>query len=86
MTDDQPRFDPHGPGLVWAAVAGDIAARIESGALAPGSRLPSEVALAEEYGCARMTVHRAIRDLRERGLVAVTIGKGTYVAERPASR
>ena len=79
MTDEQPRFDPRGPGLVWLAVANDIAGQIESGHLAPGARLPSEVALAEEYGCARMTIHRAIRDLRERGLVTVTIGKGTFV-------
>jgi DNA-binding GntR family transcriptional regulator len=80
MTDDQPRFDPSGPGLVWLAVADDIAGQIESGKLRPGARLPSELALAETYGCARMTVHRAIRDLRERGLVTVTVGKGTFVA------
>lgn len=79
MSDDRPTFDPHGPGLVWAAVAADLAAQIESGQLRPGARLPSELALAETYGCARMTIHRAIRDLREKGLVTVTIGKGTYV-------
>jgi DNA-binding transcriptional regulator YhcF (GntR family) len=35
--------------------------------------------MAAEYGVARMTVSRAVRELRERGLVRTVIGKGTYV-------
>ena len=84
MTDreDGPRFDPRGPGLVYMLIADDIAAQIGHGELGPGARLPGEAALAAEYGAARMTVRRAIRELRERGLVIVVTGKGTYVAER----
>jgi GntR family transcriptional regulator len=84
MADDRPRwrFDPKGPRLVYVQIADDIAAQIERGDLVPGARLPGEAALAEEYGAARMTVRRAIRELRERGLVIVVTGKGTYVAER----
>ena len=60
-------------------VADDIAAKIASGELAPGARLPAEVDMAAEYGVARMTARRAVRELRERGLVHTVIGKGTYV-------
>jgi GntR family transcriptional regulator len=80
MTDDEPRFDPRGPDLVWALIANDIAGQIERGELRPGARLPSEAELAESYGAARMTVRRALRELRERGLVRTVFGKGSYVA------
>jgi DNA-binding GntR family transcriptional regulator len=60
-------------------VADDIAGKISSGELTSGARLPGEAALAEQYGVARMTVSRAVRELRERGLVRTVIGKGTYV-------
>ncbi len=80
--DDGPRFDPRGPELVYMQIADDIAGQIERGELAPGDRLPGEADLAAEYGAARMTVRRAIRELRERGLVRVVTGKGTYVLSR----
>lgn len=75
-----PRFDPRGPQLVYVAIADDIAGKIERGELRPGARLPAENDLAAEYGAARMTISRAIRELRRRGLVHTIIGKGTYVA------
>lgn len=76
---DAPRFDPAGRMLVYMGIADEIAAQIDDGTLAPEQRLPSETALAEEYGTARMTVTRAIRELRERGLVETVPGKGTFV-------
>ncbi|GGT33097.1 GntR family transcriptional regulator [Nonomuraea spiralis] len=48
-----------------------------------GQRLPSELDLAEQYGIARMTVRRAMKELRERGLIRSVHGKGTYV-QQPA--
>lgn len=80
--DDGPRFDPHGPHLVYMLIADDIAGQIECGELLPGQRLPGEADLAVHYGAARMTIRRAARELRERGLVKVISGKGTYVTER----
>lgn len=84
MTDDGPRFDPRGPELVYVLVANDLAGQIERGELTPGDRLPSEVEIAERYGVARTTAARAIRELRERGLAVTVIGKGSFVAKRPA--
>ncbi len=78
-----PPFDPDAgePGYLWAAVAEHLAARIEAGDLPPGARLPGERDLAAEYGVALMTARRAIRDLRERGLVRTLPSKGTFVTK-----
>jgi GntR family transcriptional regulator len=88
MTErDGPRFDPRGPHLVYMLIADDIAAQINRAELLPGQRLPGEADLAAHYGAARMTIRRAIRELRERGLVKVLSGKGTYVTpddEKPS--
>lgn len=76
--DDYPVIDPDGPELVYVIVANHIAARIERGEWAPAERLPSELDLASAYGVARMTVRRAVQELRERGLIRTVHGKGTY--------
>lgn len=80
--EERKRFDPSGPQLVYIQIADDIAAKINSGELAPDARLPSELDMAADYGAARLTVRRAIRELRERGLVHTVIGKGTFVTRR----
>lgn len=67
-------------GYVWQRVAADIERRIESGEMPRGSMLRGERAMAEEYGVAIDTVRRAVRDLRERGVVVTLPAKGTYVA------
>lgn len=81
MTDEETpkRFDPSGPELVYVQIADDIAGKIARGEYQPDARLPSEIDLAAEYGAARMTVRRAVRELRDRGLVRTVIGKGTFV-------
>ena len=66
----------------YVMIADDIAGQIERGELVPGQRLPGEQDLAREYGVARMTIRRAARELRERGLVRVVTGKGTYVTKQ----
>jgi GntR family transcriptional regulator len=71
--------DPEGADYVYVALADHIQARIEAEELRPGQRLPAERAMAEEYGVAYLTVRRATRELRERGLIRTVVGKGTYV-------
>ena len=46
-----------------------IEAAILSGELQPGARLPVEHELMERYGCARMTVSKALQSLAAAGLV-----------------
>ena len=49
--------------------------------LRPGTMLPSERALAERYGVARMTVRQELERLESKGLIYRVQGKGTFVAE-----
>lgn len=72
-------------GYVYMRVADQIAQRISDGVYSPGQRLPGEVAMADELGVARLTVRRAMRELRERGLVVTLPAKGTFVAEDEGS-
>ncbi|MFF4571315.1 GntR family transcriptional regulator [Streptomyces sp. NPDC001410] len=62
-------------------IAGDLRRRIEAGELCAGDKLPSERALAEQYGAARNTAREAIRLLAEQGLVTAKHGKGVFVRE-----
>lgn len=77
--DDRAPIKGDGPELVYAIVADRIERRIRAGEFGESGRLPSEAALAEWYGVARMTIRRAHAELTERGLVTVVPGKGTFV-------
>ena len=57
-----------------------ITARIGSGELAPGDRLPSERWFGDTLGVSRTTVRRAIRELVSEGAL-VAKGRAVYVAE-----
>jgi DNA-binding GntR family transcriptional regulator len=79
------RIDHDGPALLWEQVRDDLLADLDSEELPPGSRLPSEQALADDvYGVSRPTVRRAIAALVELGRLKVVHGRGTFVAPRPA--
>ena len=67
--------------LPYAAVKASLKQRIAQGGWQPGTRLPSERELVQEFGCARMTVHRALRELEEEGLIERRQGSGSFVAE-----
>ncbi len=56
-----------------------IERQILQGDLRPGQQLPSERELAERFGASRTSVREAIRILREKGLVEVHPGRGTFV-------
>ncbi|PMZ18025.1 GntR family transcriptional regulator, partial [Pseudomonas sp. FW306-02-F08-AA] len=51
-----------------------------SGELAPGDRLPIEQELMQHYGCARMTVNKALSALLAAGLIDRRKRAGTFVA------
>src|SRR5436309_1554053 len=51
---------------------------------APGSRLPTEAALAEKFQVSRIVIREAMKILEDRGLVEVRAGRGTLtVAPKP---
>lgn len=60
----------------------EIEQRILNAELRPGDKLPSEAELTEHYGCARMTVNKAISALANAGLVERRKRAGTIVAQR----
>ena len=65
----------------WKHIAHDIRVQIECGGLPPGSPLPSESELAEQYGVCRVTAHRAMSELQRLGLVVRKRKVGTFVAK-----
>lgn len=64
---------------VYVRVADQVEDEIRSGQLPHGARLPNERAMGEMYGVAPGTVRRAVRELRDRGLVVTLPNKGTFV-------
>ena len=65
----------------WTRIATELAEAIGSGIYAPGERLPSEHALAEQFGVNRHTIRRSLASLCSQGLVRITQGSGTYVED-----
>src|ERR1700756_5450651 len=64
---------------LYARVEQALVARISDGSLSPGTRLPSEDCLVQEYTVSRTTIRAAIQSLIQRGLVEIQRGKGTFV-------
>lgn len=68
-------------------VADALRARITSGQLRPGGRLPTQAALAEEFGVERGTVRQALRVLRDEHLLTgASRGSPPTVAPDPGAR
>jgi LacI family transcriptional regulator len=66
-------------------IAAELEQAAASGALPPGSRLPSELELARRHGVSRGTVRQALTTLRHRGVITAVPGKGSFVrAPEPA--
>lgn len=68
--------------LAQRVVAG-VKARILDGSLAPGTKLPSEAELIEEYAVSRTVVREAVTRLRAEGLVETFQGRGSFVLAVP---
>lgn len=63
-----------------------IRSEIASGALTSGDKIPTEHSLMKKFGASRMTVHRAVRDLSDTGLIRRIPGSGSFVTEeKPGS-
>lgn len=65
--------------LLYEKVAKDIEERITRGEYAIGEKLPSERTLAIQFHVSRNIIREAIKLLKEKGLVKVQQGKGSYV-------
>jgi GntR family histidine utilization transcriptional repressor len=61
-------------------IRSDIEAKILSGTWPPGHRIPFEHEIMAQYGCARMTVSKALSALAEAGLIVRRRRAGSFVA------
>ena len=59
-----------------------ILQRIHAGEWKEGDQIPTEAALGRQFGVARMTVNRALRELAAEQSVSRIQGLGTYVAQQ----
>lgn len=72
--------------LGWEAIRAEVLSRIRSRDWYPGALIPNEEALAQEFGVARATVNRALRELAAQGLIERRRKAGTRVALTPIRR
>lgn len=63
-----------------ARIQADLERKIRSNLWVPGTRIPTEHELMEQYDCARMTVHNAITKLVALGLIERRKKAGSFVA------
>jgi GntR family histidine utilization transcriptional repressor len=64
----------------YLTIKNDFLRRIREGELRPGDKIDHEEVIAQQYDCARATVHRAIRELAEEGFVERKRRAGTRIA------
>jgi GntR family transcriptional regulator, transcriptional repressor for pyruvate dehydrogenase complex len=67
-------------------VTNALLARIESGQLKAGEKLPREVVLAPEFGVSRTVIREAISRLKHEGLVESRQGSGVFVRAQPVPK
>ena len=70
----------------YIQIADSLLNQIESGELAPGSRLPPERKLSELFDVNRLTLRRALSRLEAQGLLIRKHGKGNFIAEPKIER
>jgi GntR family transcriptional regulator len=70
-------IDRESPDPPYVQLAAILRARIEAGEIT--ARLPGERALQQEFGLAPVTIRKAVRLLRDEGLIRTVAGMGTFV-------
>lgn len=85
MTIWTPDLSAH-EGPLYLRLAQAIAQAIAAGQLPPGSRLPTQRALADRLGVTVGTITRAYAEAERRGLLAARVGNGTWVREHGESK
>jgi len=70
----------------WTGIRDEVLTRIRDRTYPPGALMPTEAELAAEFGCARATVNRALRELAENGLLDRRRKAGTRVAAEPVRK
>lgn len=66
---------------LYVQIRREIEAKIRTGDLPPGARLPTEMDLSGQYGVSRATAQRVLNDLAQAGLAVRRRRHGTFVAD-----
>jgi GntR family histidine utilization transcriptional repressor len=69
---------------LYIKVKRHILDNIGSGKWAASARVPSENDIVKSFGVSRMTANRALRELRDEGILVRIAGVGSFVADRHA--
>ena len=67
----------------WRQVYAVLSERILDGTYRAGGRLPSAMAICDEFGISQVTAKRVLTELRKAGLAAMYPGVGTFVTKLP---
>jgi DNA-binding GntR family transcriptional regulator len=67
----------------YREIAASLRARVDDGEFTAGRLLPSEAALSAEYDASRVTIRRALEQLRDEGLLDARQGFGWFVSQEP---
>ena len=76
-------IDKAAPEPLYQQIKNTIQAKIRSGDWSAGQKLPSENELVEALAVSRMTIHRALRELTQEGLINRVHGVGSFIADSP---
>jgi GntR family transcriptional regulator len=68
---------------MYRRVQSDLATKIKTGELREGEALPSEDTLCKLYGVSRITVRRALDELRAEHYIETRTGSGSFVTRPP---
>jgi GntR family transcriptional repressor for pyruvate dehydrogenase complex len=66
---------------LYERIVSQIEQRIVAGDLKVGDQLPSEHELAEQFAVSRTAVREAVKALRQKGLVEIRPGRGTFITD-----
>jgi GntR family transcriptional regulator len=76
------KTDPSNFVPLYVRIINHITEKIERGEYKEGQKIPSEAALAREFGVSRITVTNAIQRMVQEGTLYRQQGRGTFVAKR----
>jgi DNA-binding GntR family transcriptional regulator len=69
------------PELPFERIVRELTAQIRAGILRPGEQLPTVVSLCDNYNVSRVTVLKAMNQLRSDGLIMTVPRWGSFVVE-----
>jgi DNA-binding GntR family transcriptional regulator len=71
-------LDPELPVTLWEQLAQILRDKISSGEIT--GRVPSAMSLAQTYNVSHRTTERALKALKDQGLIVPVFGRGYFVA------